>query len=146
MPIPASYDAKGNLKLTAPAKKSEDKKERFMMYWLRHHRNGAAKQIMPVTEHQFAKAWKRKFQFDWAFLRYKIAVEVDGGQFAYRGGRHSGDKDREKMNIAAALGWRVFHFSPQMLDSDPVACVRIVEDTLFEIHQTDPKRYGGPTV
>lgn len=62
----------------------------------------------------------RKFRFDYAFPRVKIAVEVDGGLFnAYMGkhaGRHSGGMgqktDMEKGNLACADDWLVFHFIP----------------------------------
>jgi hypothetical protein len=80
----------------------------------------------PTPEYPFAKAWKRKFRFDWCFTDAKVAVEVDGGTFAYGGGRHAKDSDREKTNIAAAMGYRVFRFSPAMLNKNPVGCVELV--------------------
>ena len=63
----------------------------------------------------------RKWRFDYAFPKVKIAVEVDGGLFSsYKGmhaGRHSGGTgqlgDMEKGNAAAELGWLVFHYTPQ---------------------------------
>jgi len=82
------------------------------------------------TEYKFALAWRRKFRFDFANPARKIAVEIDGGQWQARGGRHARDTDREKMNIAAALGWRVFHFSPDMLGDNPLGCVSLVVECL----------------
>lgn len=57
---------------------------------------------------------ERKWRFDYARPDLKIAIEVDGGVFT--GGRHSGGvgqvKDFEKMNNACALGWLVYHITP----------------------------------
>ena len=67
----------------------------------------------------------RKWRFDYAWPAQRVALELDGGQWAARGGRHNTDGDREKLNAAAACGWRVVRFSRTMLD-DPAACVAIV--------------------
>lgn len=57
----------------------------------------------------------RKWRFDYACPELKIAIEVDGGIFI--GGRHSGGvgqlKDFEKGNNACAMGWYVFHTTPE---------------------------------
>ena len=82
----------------------------------------------PEAEYKFAEP--RRYRFDWAFPRLKVAVEVDGGQFAPLGGRHAGDKDREKLNLAASLGWRVFRFSPGQLKDDPAGCLELVRRSL----------------
>ena len=56
----------------------------------------------------------RKWRFDYACPELKIAIAVDGGIFT--GGRHSGGvgqlKDFEKGNAACAMGWYVFHTTP----------------------------------
>jgi len=62
---------------------------------------------------------ERKWRFDYARPDLKIAIEVDGGVFT--GGRHSGGvgqvKDMEKNNNAQALGWIVYHITPdEMFD------------------------------
>jgi hypothetical protein len=48
-----------------------------------------------------------------------VALEVDGGTWS--GGRHSRGKgyeeDCRKMNAAAALGWRVFKATREMVSS-----------------------------
>ena len=92
----------------------------FAVAW-RCYGNGRA----PLTEYQFAASIGRKFRFDFAFVSQKVAIECDGGQYAFRGGRHNTDSDRTKLNIAAALGWRVLRFSGSML-RDPEACVKMV--------------------
>lgn len=83
---------------------------------------------IPEPEYKFLV--DRKFRFDWAFPASHVAVEVDGGVWLPHGGRHGTDKDREKTNLAAADGWLVFHFSPQMLDHDPVGCCGLVAKVL----------------
>lgn len=75
-------------------------------------------------EHRFHPT--RRWRFDFAWPGRKVAVEIDGGQWVERGGRHARDSDRIKGNIAAALGWRVLHFSGEMLDDDPQTCMDMV--------------------
>lgn len=83
----------------------------------------------PQAEYRFHPV--RKWRFDWAFPEQKIAIEVEGNAWNVSGGgRHMQDTDLEKYNNAAALGWRVFRFSPSMLKRDPMACVMIVAETL----------------
>lgn len=90
----------------------------------------------PVAEYKFAqsviyrdvrgKERRRGYLFDYCFVDERVAVEVDGGQYAAMGGRHATDTDREKQNCAAMLGYVVFHFSPKMLTNDPAHCVEQV--------------------
>ena len=94
--------------------------QQFAVAW-RCYGNGRA----PLTEYQFAASIGRRFRFDFAFVSQKVAIECDGGQYAFRGGRHNTDADRTKLNIAAALGWRVLRFSGSMLH-DPENVCRMV--------------------
>ncbi len=59
----------------------------------------------------------RKWRFDVALLTCKTAFEIDGG--AWSRGRHTRGagfiKDMEKLNTAAALGWKVFRFTPEQV-------------------------------
>lgn len=99
--------------------------------------------IMPVAEYEFAqnveyrdahgKIRRRKYRFDYVFVNERVAVEVDGGQFAYGGGRHATDTDREKQNCAAMLSYSVFHFSPKMLTNDPLHCVEQVRMAILGV-------------
>ena len=82
----------------------------------------------PQREYKFHP--RRKWRFDFAFVAQRVAVEVDGGQFTKFGGRHNTDADREKLNEAAAMGWRVLRFSPQMLKRSPDDCIRQVIEAL----------------
>ena len=46
------------------------------------------------------------------------------------GGRHNTDRDREKLNTAAALGWRVLRFSHTALETDPAGCIELAAAAL----------------
>ena len=71
----------------------------------------------PVLEHRFHDV--RKWRMDFAWPDLLIAVEVEGGTWA--GGRHTRgagfEKDCEKYNTAALLGWRVYRFTSSMIKS-----------------------------
>src|SRR5882672_4985229 len=72
----------------------------------------------PTPEYRFAPP--RRWRFDWALVEQRIALEVQGGLFLPGGGgRHSRGaalrKEHEKMNAAAALGWRVLYCMPETL-------------------------------
>lgn len=61
-----------------------------------------------VTEHRFHP--ERRWRFDYAHLPTKTAIEINGG--VWSGGRHNRGagylRDREKVNMAQMLGWKVF--------------------------------------
>lgn len=78
----------------------------------------------PVAEYRFHPV--RRWRFDYAWPAWHIAVEVDGGTYQSLGGRHNTDKDREKTNMAAAMGWRALHFTYSMLENDPGACIDVL--------------------
>lgn len=105
-----------------------DKKGLFLAYW----HMLAPEMPAPVTEYNFDKCLKRRHQFDWAWINERVAVEVDGGVYCPGGGRHGGDGDREKLNLAASLRWLVFRFSVQMLERDPAGCVELVRSALID--------------
>ncbi len=98
--------------------KHSDRASDFLFAW-RVYGND----IQPTPEYPFDKLMGRKHRADFCFEDYFIIVEVDGGGWQPHGGRHGTDKDREKLNIAASLGYLVFRFSPAMLASDPQGCV-----------------------
>lgn len=104
---------------------SADKKGLFLNFW-RMLAPAELRDLSWVPEYRFAQALGRRYRFDYALPAAKVAVEVDGGQWAAGGGRHAKDGDREKLNLAASLGWCVFRFSPRMLDATPNACVSMV--------------------
>jgi hypothetical protein len=75
---------------------------------------------VPVTELRFDPV--RKWRFDYAFLEQRVALEVDGG--VWTGGRHTRGagwlRDTEKLNAAAAMGWRLLRCTPQQLFSPEI--------------------------
>ena len=85
----------------------------------------------PAREYRFHH--RRRWRFDFAWPRYKVAVEVDGG--IYNRGRHvrgSGfERDAEKRNAAVMAGWRVLHFTPRHVKSG--SAVQAIECLLRKI-------------
>lgn len=94
----------------------------FLAYWNMLAPQAARDAIVWTPEYPFMLPVK-KSRFDWACVSHRVSVEVDGGQFAPRGGRHASDTDREKLNEAAAHGWRVYRFSPKQLTDNPHLCI-----------------------
>ena len=70
---------------------------------------------MPVAVPEFKFHPERKWQFDFAFVDARLAVEKQGGIWIQ--GRHARGsglvKEYEKMNAAAVLGWRILYCTPQ---------------------------------
>jgi very-short-patch-repair endonuclease len=60
----------------------------------------------------------RRFQFDFAEPKSKVAIEIQGGIYN-RKSAHSSvtglERDYEKINLAQAQGWRVFQLSAKMI-------------------------------
>lgn len=84
-----------------------------------------------VKEYRFHPV--RKWRFDYAIPKYKIAIEIDGGVWTYgRHNRASGYiKDMEKMNTAASSGWLVLHFTPQ--EQYRMATFNLIKETIQTI-------------
>jgi very-short-patch-repair endonuclease len=70
---------------------------------------------IPDREYKFHPT--RRWRFDFAYPRLKLAVEVEGG--IWSGGRHTRgtgfEADCEKYNEAALAGWRIIRVSPKMV-------------------------------
>lgn len=68
-------------------------------------------------EREFRFDDKRKWRFDFAWPKRKVALEVEGG--VWSGGRHVRPagfaKDVEKYNAATTQGWRVIRVTAKML-------------------------------
>lgn len=85
----------------------------------------------PIAELNFHP--ERKWRFDLAWPKEKIAFEIEGGIFRRKGavkcrycghtptGRHATGKgmlsDMEKYNAATLLGWRLLRVTPQMISN-----------------------------
>jgi hypothetical protein len=68
---------------------------------------------LPQPEEEYRFHPERKWRFDVAWPKHKIAVEIDGGLYV-NGGHSRGaqrEKDYEKDAHAMALGWRVLRVS-----------------------------------
>ncbi len=68
-----------------------------------------------VAEHRFHET--RRWRFDIAFPKEKLAVEIEGG--VWTEGRHTRGagfvNDMEKYNEALIAGWRVLRVTPDMV-------------------------------
>lgn len=81
---------------------------------------------IPETEYQFCK--DRKWRFDYAFVKEKIAVEQEGG--AWNNGRHTRPggfiKDMEKYNTAVLMGWRILRYTPEQMDGKAISDLQLI--------------------
>lgn len=89
----------------------------------------------PIPEVRFAA--HRKFRLDASWPDRMIALEIDGGVWMPNGGgRHNRGtgflRDMEKLNLAAAMGYRVFRFTPQQVRSGEAALF-LKEEGVFRI-------------
>jgi very-short-patch-repair endonuclease len=94
---------------------------------------------LPIPERETRFHPTRKWRFDLSWADRKVAVEIDGGVFV--GGRHSRGagyrNDCEKLNAAAAAGWRVFRFLPEQVAKG--AAVELLKDVLRESKESCQK-------
>ena len=71
----------------------------------------------PEREHRFHP--ERRWRFDLAWPRRRVAAEVEGGVWVR--GRHTRgagfERDAEKYNAAALLGWCVLRFTRRQIES-----------------------------
>lgn len=117
-----------------------DNADLFAHYW-RNHAPPHAPSL--VREFHFAKERKRNYRADFAEERSKVLIEIDGGNRLVRYttnkrghrvpvvvGRHTGDDDYEKLNLANELGWVVLRYTPRMINRDPMGCIEQVLRTI----------------
>ena len=65
----------------------------------------------------------RPWRFDIAWPDAMVAAEIDGGRFAFGGGRHASPSDYRKLRQAVLQGWRVLRFVSSEVENDPQACI-----------------------
>lgn len=74
---------------------------------------------LPQAHREFRFHPVRKWRFDFAWPAYMIAVEIEGA--VWSGGRHTRGKgfteDCHKYNQATHLGWRIYRFTTEMVNS-----------------------------
>lgn len=103
-------------------------------FWLQLQARGIASGW--VREHKFAPV--RRWRFDFAHLKFRLCVEVEG---AARGGvgRHSYAssmaKDFEKYNMATLMGWKIYRGTTEMAVDGRLA--EIVEEALRNEQRRD---------
>jgi very-short-patch-repair endonuclease len=83
---------------------------------------------IPLPEFEYRFHPTRAFRWDYAWDSQRLAIEVDGG--IYTGGKHGRgagiEKDHEKANWGATLGWRVIRTTPRKLTALPtVALIKL---------------------
>lgn len=103
--------------------------EAFALAWRARAHLVAGAERWPDPERGFEFYPGRRWAFDFAWPDHLVAVECDGGQWKPGGGRHNTDDDREKLNAAALMGWRVLRYSLPMLD-DPEEVINEVMEAL----------------
>lgn len=88
-----------------------------------------------VEQHRFHPT--RKWRLDFSWEKQMVAAEIDGGTWLSKHGKKGGhttgvgyQKDCEKANAAVTLGWRVFRFTPSMLDANPSLCINQILEVL----------------
>jgi hypothetical protein len=86
---------------------------------------------VPVGEYRFHPV--RKWRFDYAWPDQKVALEVQGAVFVQ--GRHTRGaglrKEYEKLNAAAAEGWRVLFILPEQMTNG--TAIQFIEAKLREV-------------
>lgn len=84
---------------------------------------------LPEPQYEYKFHPVRKWRFDLCWIDAQLAVEINGG--IWNGGRHVRAKgysnDREKVNEATGMGWRVIELAPKsprdLLDPKNVALI-----------------------
>lgn len=74
---------------------------------------------LPEPEREYKFHPTRRWKFDFCWPSKMVAVELEGG--TWTGGRHTRpvgfEKDCEKYNEAAIMGWKVLRFTANMVHS-----------------------------
>jgi hypothetical protein len=106
-PIPGR-EAGGRVKLKKPKRRTVAEKYALVMLAM------CSEHQLPIPDAEWVFAPPRRWRFDFAWPDQRVALEIQGGLFVQ--GRHTRGaallKEHEKLNAAAALGWRVLYTSP----------------------------------
>lgn len=156
-------DAAPTGKIKGKSKKSE-LEERFADLWKRH---AAAPEPVTQLKFAKDKE-DRNFRFDFAWPEARVAVEIDGGTtgrlvkchrcgetlrsrkangqpgkpmmvpMASHGSAEAIQRDCEKANLAAELGWAVLRFTRKDLDARPIQVIEQIE-RVMEVRRGDER-------
>lgn len=82
--------------------------------------------VNPAREYEAIEG--RKFRWDFAFPDKKLLIEIQGGTWSTGKMAHNSGtgirRDCEKLNLAVVAGWRVLHFTTDMVkDGSALATV-----------------------
>jgi very-short-patch-repair endonuclease len=88
----------------------------------------------PCSEYKFHH--NRKWRFDYAWPKWKVALEVEGA--VWTSGRHTRGsgfvRDMEKYNTAASEGWAVIRCTPQaVFANETIGFLRAAINNAWEI-------------
>ncbi len=82
----------------------------------------------------YEREWRfhpdRKWRFDFAFPKIKVAVEIDSA--AHKIYWNSYTRDVEKMNEALLMGWQVFRVTGQMIKKDDIEFLERLKEYVNE--------------
>ena len=92
---------------------------------LAHIRTLAPEMAQPIRDLPFDR-----YKIDLAWKDCKLAVEVDGGQYAAGGGKHGGRADYVKTRRLTMAGWRLLRFTAGEVRDDPLAVIREIREAL----------------
>lgn len=85
---------------------------------------------LPTPEREYRFCEHRRWRFDFAYPRQKLALELQGGNWVQ--GRHTRgqgfENDCEKFSAAAILGWRVLLVTTAMVKDG--RAIKWLEDAL----------------
>lgn len=77
--------------------------------------SGALTMLKIEHESEYKFLHDRRFRFDIALPKHKIAIEFEGGIFAKETGRHTRGKgysnDAKKYNLAVRHGWKLLRYT-----------------------------------
>lgn len=87
--------------------------------------------MKPIQEYRFHPT--RRFRIDIAFPEIKLAIEIEGGIWRGKFGRHTNPvgfcADMVKYNFLTQFGWRLLRYQPSKVDYDQI---KLVYDMLKE--------------
>jgi very-short-patch-repair endonuclease len=102
--------------------------DEFLAYWRMLDRERYDKLDFPEPEREFRFHFSRLWKFDFCWPDALVAVEIEGGLWMPKGGGHSHpmhiEKDIEKYNVAAFMGWSVIRLGDVEIKKSPVPTLR----------------------
>jgi len=81
---------------------------------------------LPKNEREYRFHPLRRWRFDFAWPKKKVAVELEGGIWI-RGGHTRGKgflKDCEKYNTATFMGWKIIRLTPELVNPENIEAIK----------------------